>query len=170
MASRKIYKTFSNLTIDPEFLEIESYYDSKSEEDFIDEMDFENKQVSAALHFRKQHHVIKAKVNFTSHIHPEDEVADTIENEYISLKVEYKINSTNWNIPNIEIRIKTLLVEYFLKNPKKKLMLFEGTTQRHQKCFGCGFSGFENNFFASPAGNRFIKCPNCQTHFERTDD
>jgi len=122
MARKKITKTY----IDPKSLELCYYHtDSNSEEDFIDEVDLKNKQVFAALHYRKVHIIIKATVNHTSEIYNGDEIKNFIDYETSLFKIKYIVNESNWNIPNIEIRIKTLLFEYFSLYPIEKLAFYE---------------------------------------------
>lgn len=175
MASKKKQiKTFIN----PKILDLEEdYYDSNSEEDFIVEIDIANRLVLAALHFRKQHTVIKAKVVYISEINREDKFLNPTDYYYSLFKVEYKTNAININIPHIEARIRTLLVEYFIENPQENMILlglneqelFGKYPEKNQKCFGCGFRASGNNFLASSAGDQFLKCPKCNTHFQRTD-
>ena len=207
MASKKKQiKTYINL----ENLDLqEDYYESNSEEDFIDRMNIANGLVWAALHFRKQHTVIMAKIIFVSEINREVKLINPIDYYYNLFKVEYKTNNSNFNVPNIEVRIRTLLVECFieslekmkllgsneqelfemypeenqeffecvfrasgydfLESPAGNQLLFENYSEENQMCFGCGFRASGNIFLESSAGDQFLKCPKCNTHFQRTD-
>jgi hypothetical protein len=159
-SKKKQIKTYIN----PENLDLqEDYYESNSEEDFIDKMDISNGLVWAALHFRKQHIVIVAKIIYVSEINREVKLLNPIDYYYNLFKVEYKTNNSNFNVPNIEARIRTLLVEYFIKNLEKmKLLgsneqeLFEMYPEENQKFFECVFSASGNDFLESPAGNQLL--------------
>ena len=57
----------------------------------------------------------------------------------------------------------------FLESPTGNQLLFENYSEESQKCFGCGFRASGNIFLESSAGDQFLKCPRCNTHFQRTD-